>query len=113
MAFKNPLLMGNGFGGMVVGGALVLGALFYWPGSFVSQTTAGKMVASGKTEAVAAAFAPSCVAKFKASGDDLAAFKKQSSWERRSTLTNKKYAPDSDIASACADLLDKEPEAKS
>lgn len=103
---KNPITAHRVQGAAIgVAAALILG--FTW-GGWVTGATARKMASQSATAAAAAALAPNCVAKFQAAGDDLKAFKEKSSWSQDSYLTEKKYAPDSDVAKACVALLNSE-----
>ena len=97
-----PALWGAA-GGAVA--AIIIG--FSW-GGWVTGGTAGQMETASAKSASVLALAPLCVAKGEQQQDQLAALKKEGTWNRGDFVTkagwvsnvNEKYR--SDVASACA-----------
>jgi hypothetical protein len=100
-----------------VGGAVALAFIGFTWGGWVTGATAEQKARQMATSAVVTALAPICVDKFqKNAGADanLVELKKISSWQQGSYVEKGGWAtlpgstsPDSAVARACAELLDK------
>lgn len=100
-----------------VGGAAVVAFIGFNWGGWVTSATADQRAEHLASKAVVAVLAPICVDKFQQqtdSGANLAVLKKISSWQQGpfiekggwATMPGSK-APDSSVASACAELLNR------
>jgi hypothetical protein len=101
-----------------VAGAIAMAIVGFWALGWTLGSTADRMASSRAEAAVVDALTPMCVARFEAQADaaaKLAEFKKISmSWDQRSFIekggwatTPGSNAPNSEVASACADKLGK------
>jgi alpha/beta superfamily hydrolase len=100
--------------GAVIGAALCAVIGFTW-GGWVTGGTARKTASVAAHEATVTALAPLCAERFRAQGDAttrIAELAKTSSWERRGVIEKSGFAVmpdtktfDSDLASACVELL--------
>ena len=100
--------------GAVVGAIAIAVVGFSW-GGWVTGGTSARNSASASHEAVVAALAPICVERFRSQSDSIlrtADLVKTSHWERRAAIEKSGYATtpgsiaaNSDVASACAEML--------
>jgi hypothetical protein len=100
--------------GAVVGAVLLAVIGFTW-GGWVTGGTARKDAATASHDAVVAALAPICAARFQAQAEatsKLSDLAKTSSWERGQVISKAGFATiagnasvESDVASACAEML--------
>jgi len=96
-------------------GAIALAIVGFNWGGWVTGSTAHKDAATASHDAVVAALAPICAARFQAQAEatsKLSDLAKTSSWERGQVISKTGFATiagsssfESDVASACAEML--------
>ncbi len=96
-------------------GAIALAIIGFTWGGWVTGGTARKEAATSSHDAVVAALAPICAARFQAQAEassKLSDLTKTSSWERGQIISKTGFATiagnasiESDVASACAEML--------
>ncbi|MBI3196597.1 MAG: hypothetical protein HYZ40_03605 [Rhodospirillales bacterium] len=103
-------------------GAIALAVVGFGWGGWVTGGTATKTAAAAASDARVAALAPICAASFRAQGDSalkIAELAKASSWDRGNVIEKSGFATmqgaksaDSDVARACAEILENPPTPK-
>ncbi len=117
MTFKLPVETSPFLWGAATGAVLLAFVGFNW-GGWVTGGTSEKVAATRGDTAMVAALTPICVAQFHKSADQpasLAVLKKTESWKQAEYIQTRGWAtmpgsaaePNRDVASACAEALNK------